>query len=109
MRFRTTLLFFICLSVLSCSRLQPASTSKDQPFPAGAPMADSIRFTYSVYLQHGRHCRQALKLSTQQLLTKYKTLKVIEDIPRAGNYLETPLLSVHLEGNVPKNYAPPDF
>ncbi|HET9282445.1 MAG TPA: DUF2314 domain-containing protein [Candidatus Angelobacter sp.] len=83
---------------------------KEQPFTAGVPMAEVIQFKYSVYLLPGRtDGKRALAASTQLLRTRYKALKMVDDIPDHPAHLTDPLVSVHLERDVHKNYAPPSI
>ncbi|HKV92914.1 MAG TPA: hypothetical protein VJW20_10230 [Candidatus Angelobacter sp.] len=71
-------------------------------------MAEVIQFNYSVYLLPGRtNGKQALAACTQLLHTRYKALKMVADIPGHPTHLTDPLVSVHLERDVRKNYAPP--
>ncbi|HKD80023.1 MAG TPA: DUF2314 domain-containing protein [Candidatus Angelobacter sp.] len=71
-------------------------------------MADFIQFNYSVYLVPGRiGGPQSLKLCNHLLRTRYKALKWVDGIPDHPTHLTDPLVSIHLERNVPKNYAPP--
>src|SRR4051794_3822595 len=76
MRCRFVLLIVLCASVSSCSRPStPASAPKEPSFPAGAPITDSIHFTYSVYLLPGHsNGKQSITFSNQLLRTQYKAL-----------------------------------
>lgn len=108
---RTILLFLICLNLSSCSRsTQAVQPAKEQPFAGGSPMAEVIQFNYSVYLLPGKtDGKRALAACTKLLRSRYKALKMIGDIPDHPTHLSDPLVSVHLERDVRKNYAPPSI
>lgn len=109
MRGHFSLLIILCASVSSCSRPgKSAATPKDPPFPAGAPMTDSIHFTYSVYLLPGHsNGKQLIAFSNQLLRTQHKDLNLVKEIPEQADHLERSFISVHLEDKVQENYAPP--
>jgi uncharacterized protein YegJ (DUF2314 family) len=107
MRYRFALLIVLCAGVSSCSRPGKSADAPQEPlFPSGALMTDSIHFTYSVYLLPGHsHGKQSIALSKQLLRTRYKGLKLVKEIPEQA--VQGSIVSVHLEENVPENYAPP--
>jgi hypothetical protein len=109
MRGPLALLIILCASVSSCSRPgKSAATPKEPAFPAGAPITDSIHFTYSVYLLPGHsNGKQSITFSNQLLRTQYKGLNMVKEIPEQVANLERSFISVHLEDNVRKNYVPP--
>jgi uncharacterized protein YegJ (DUF2314 family) len=109
MRCRFALLIVLWAIVSSCSRPGKSSDSPKEPsFPAGAPMMDSIHFTYSIYLLPGyKNGKQSITLSDQLLRMRYKSLKLVRKIPEHA--VQGSVISVHLENNVQKNYAPPDL
>jgi uncharacterized protein YegJ (DUF2314 family) len=109
MRCRFVLLIILCAIVSSCSRPGKSAATPEKPsFPAGEPMADSIHFTYSVYLLPGHsNGKQSITFSNQLLRTQYKALSLVKEIPEQAAHLEKSFISVHLEDNVQENYAPP--
>lgn len=109
MHVRAASLILVCMSLLSCSRAgKSAQLAQEPPFTPGPPMADFIRFNYSVYLLPGHSTgKQALALCNQLLQKQYNTLKLVEQIPDHPAHLQEPLINAHLETNVQTNYAPP--
>jgi uncharacterized protein YegJ (DUF2314 family) len=109
MCFRVAFLIVVCVNVLSCSRTgRSAQLPKEQPFTAGPPMADFIRFEYSVYLLPGHSTgKQSLDVCHQLLRTQYNALRIVTPIPEHPAHLQHPLIDPQLADDVQKNYAPP--
>ena len=71
-------------------------------------MSEVIRFNYSVYLVAGHFTgSRALARCTELVRTRYKSFKLVDAIPDKPSHLENPLISLHLESSVAKDYAPP--
>ncbi len=97
---RALLVLILCLT--SCSRTAPPAQAHEETFPAGSPMANSIHFTYAVYLLPGVTHGDTLG-EVPRLLTRHK-LKTAEKIPERpdGAYV-----SAHFITDAQKSYPPP--
>lgn len=97
-------LLVLLLLLTSCSRGTAPVSAHEATFPAGPPMADQIRFVYSVYLLPG-HAQHNFQAEVSRLIgTRYKTLKLVDKIPE---HPSDPVVSPYYITDVQKTYVPP--
>ena len=99
---RALLVLILCLT--SCSRTAPSAQAHEATFPAGSPMADSIRFVYSVYLLPGHPQREFEAEVSRLIKTRYKPLKIVSTLPSPPS---EPVVSPHFVTDAQKSYTPP--
>jgi uncharacterized protein YegJ (DUF2314 family) len=92
----------LVLFVISCS-----CSRKPDRFPAGSPIATSIRFQYAVYLLPAPSAaKDPLDLVHGVLATKYSVLKQVDQIPKEPKAM---FIRARMQRNAQKEYAPPDM
>ncbi len=96
-------LFVLILLLTSCSRTTVPAEAHEDTLPAGSAMADSIRFTYAVYLLPGGN-NNSQEIS--RLIARYKTFKLVDEIPEHQSGM---VVSAHFITDVQKAYAPPSL
>jgi hypothetical protein len=99
---RTLLGFLVLLT--SCWHSTAPVPAHEQTFPAGSAMADSVRFTYSVYLLPGHAQRNFLADVSRLISSRYKSLKIVDKIP---DHPSETVVSPHFITDVQKTYTPP--
>ena len=95
---RSVLLVVVLLLLCSCSKTRP------DVFPAGSPMADSIRFQYAIYFLP-RAPKDPESVLRDLLARKYSKLRLVKELPSAPGEM---LVQARWEKGVQKEYAPPD-
>lgn len=93
--------FSLCVLLCACSKTKP----QEAAFPAGAPMADSMRFEFAVYLLAG-HGGDPSAVLREALAERYKFLKLVDEIPDAPKQM---LVHARLEKHALREYSPPDL
>lgn len=101
---------FASTSVIAVVAVVLASTScskkrDENLLPAGAPMADSIRFEYAVYLLPAGS-NDAFTQLKYALAKKYGGFKFVDDIPKQPAEM---VVQARVQKDVQQQYAPPDM
>ena len=83
----------------------PHAARGAEPFPAGAPMKDTVVFQFAVYFlsKPAKDPRAAL----QAVLRKNPNAPLL--VERPPRSLAKPVMTAYLEKDVARNYAPPDL
>lgn len=104
---RYSLLLAVAMAWLaSCSKSHSGVESRNQqPFPAGPPMAASIKFEFAVYELPGK-TQDMFAVLRQELAAKYPSLKLVEALPQQP---QGAVLAARVEKDVQTEYAPPNL
>src|SRR5258707_4023971 len=94
-------IFSVSALLCSCAKTKP----QQAVFPAGTPMASSMRFEFAVYLLP-RHAHDPSVVLREALADKYRLLKQVDEIPSTPREM---LVHARLETHPLREHEHPDL